>query len=1313
MATLLLAAAGSAVGGAIGGSILGVGAATIGQAAGAVVGGLLDQKLLGRGSRSVDVGRARSLRLQTSTEGTPVPRVYGRMRLSGTVIWSTRFLERVTERREGGKGGGGSSTKVREYSYSISLAIAVCEGPIDRVGRIWADGKEIDVRSVTYRVYTGDDAQGPDPKIEAVEGSGNVPHYRGTAYVVFEDLALGAYGNRIPQFSFEVFRAPGRDAGGLAGGLDPAAQGEPLTELIEAVALSPGTGEFALHDAVHRYVGPGGSTSAANVATTSGKADLEVALDQLQADLPACKCVSLVVSWFGDDLRCGRCTIRPKIEKAGRRSIPTSWTASGLTTDTAGLISQDADGTPIYGGSPSDASIIAAIEALKARGLEVMVYPFILMDVPSGNGRPDPYDEAAEQSALPWRGRITLDKAPGQPGSSDQTAAAAADVAAFFGTAAPSDFDLTGTLPVFHGAAGDWGLRRFVLHLAALAEIAGGVDAFCIGSEMRGLTQIRDGRTSYPAVEAFRQLAGDVKLLLPGAKLTYAADWSEYFGHHPAGGSGDHLFHLDPLWADPAIDFVGIDDYMSCSDWRYYPAHLDAASGVKSVYALDYLTSNVAGGENFDWYYASDADRLAQVRTPIVDTQHGEDWIFRPKDIEGWWENAHYNRVGGVRQTTPTAWLPEMKPVRLTETGCSAIDLGANQPNVFLDPKSSESALPHFSRGVRDDEMQRRFLQAKIGYWRDHGSRVSSVYGGPMLEADGIYVWTWDARPWPAFPNRTATWADGPNHRRGHWITGRVTASSLAETVASICARGGVADCDVNDLHGALTGYLVDRPATVREALQPLMTAFGFDAFESGGRIVFRMRGTGPDAVINTDRLIEVSDHGYAVELTREAEGESVDGVRYTFLDAESSYETATVEALLTGSAGIGVEDSSALIAMPRSQAQGVANRWLAEVTGARDEATLALPPSMLSLEAGDVVVIDDTSRQWRVERVERGEASSLELTRINAAQYLPSASEESSTSVDGILVPGPVEGIFLDLPLASDGEDTGARVVASAAPWPGAIDLYRISEGGSFSVVGQQRRPGLTGVVATTLQPGVAGYWQRVSFEVEMIEERVFSVSRLDVLAGANALAVETAPGLWEILQFREALLVGPHRYRLSHLLRGQRGTESAAGAEIAPGARVVVLDDAVLAPPIGIEDLGINVTYAFGDSRLSPDDPAYTRSVATPAGRGLVPYSPAHLRLSHQGDDTVFFWIRRTRIGGDSWFGTDVPLGEEAERYAVEVREGGGLRRSLSVSEPRFVYDAMMRAEDGITGPYSVRVAQLSVLMGAGEWRSIEVDD
>src|SRR5690606_39035194 len=140
-----------------------------------------------------------------------------------------------------------------------------------------------------------------------------------------------------------------------------------------------------------------------------------------------------VVGWFGDDLRCGHCTVRPKVEIANKVTAPNAWMVHGLTRGTAAVVTT-ALGRPAYGGTPSDDSIARAIRDLKRRGMSVVFYPFLFMDIPSGNALPGPWTGGVGQPAYPWRGRITCDPAPGRPGTVDQTAAAASQVAAFFGT---------------------------------------------------------------------------------------------------------------------------------------------------------------------------------------------------------------------------------------------------------------------------------------------------------------------------------------------------------------------------------------------------------------------------------------------------------------------------------------------------------------------------------------------------------------------------------------------------------------------------------------------------------------------------------------------------------------------------------------------------------------------------------------------------------------------------------------------------------------------------------------------------------------
>ena len=641
MATILLSAAGAAIGGSVGGTVAGLSSAVIGRAVGATLGRTIDERLMGQGSEPVETGKIERFRLTQAGDGAPIAQAYGRMRIGGQVIWASDFQETATT--SGGGKGAPPQPKVTSYSYSVSLAIAVCEGEIAGIGRVWADGEEVEIGALNMSVYTGSADQQPDPAMEAIEGPGMVPAYRGTAYVVMENLELEPYGNRVPQFSFEVVRAEQPGSTSYA---------EDLGQIVTGVALIPGTGEYALATTPVYYTDGPGSEWPANLNAALGQTDFVASMAALRDELPSCGAASLVVSWFGNDLRCGSCQVVPKVERAEYDSNTMPWSVSGATRATAEAMAQTED-RPIYGGTPADAAVVEAIRHMNAEGKDVMFYPFILMDQQSGNGLPDPWTGAADQPHLPWRGRITLSAAPGQPGSPDGTAGAEAEVAAFFGTATAADFAV-GDGEVTYSGPEEWGLRRFILHYAALCAAAGGVSSFCIGSEMRGLTQIR-GAGGFPAVQALRDLAGEVRSLLgPATKIGYAADWSEYFGYQPQDGSGDRYFHLDPLWADDDIDFIGIDNYMPLSDWRDGDDHADAQAGWDRIYDLDYLKANIEGGEGYDWYYHSQEAEAAQIRTGITDEAHGEPWVWRYKDMRGWWENSHHERIGGVRQATPT-----------------------------------------------------------------------------------------------------------------------------------------------------------------------------------------------------------------------------------------------------------------------------------------------------------------------------------------------------------------------------------------------------------------------------------------------------------------------------------------------------------------------------------------------------------------------------------------------------------------------------------------------------------------------------------
>ncbi|MFN3614249.1 MAG: glycoside hydrolase TIM-barrel-like domain-containing protein, partial [Rubrimonas sp.] len=734
------------------------------------------------------------------------------------------------------------------------------------------------------------------------------------------------------------------------------------------------------------------------------------------------------------------------------------------------------------------------------------------------------------------------------------------------------------------------------------------------------------------------------------------------------------------------------------ADWRDGEDHLDAAAG--SPHSLAYLQAGVEGGEGFDWHYASEADRIAQRRTPITDGAHGEPWIWRYKDVRSWWSMLHHDRRGGVRSVEPTAWVPMSKPVWFTEFGCPAVDKGANQPNVFHDPKSSESALPWFSDGTPDHHMQRRYLQAVTDYWSDPARNpVSPIYGGPMISMDRCFAWTWDLRPWPDFPLRREVWADGDNHRLGHWLTGRTASAGLAETVAEICLEAGVRDVDVSGLQGVLPGYQQTAVQSARSALQPLMLAFGFDAVETGGKVRFVQRGARPAMVVDpADCVAPGHDRPATLAVTRAAAADAPDAVRFGYLAADGAYETATVEARFAQGVAR-VEAAAASLALDAATASLIAARWLSEARLAGDEAIFALPPSAARLEPGDVVAAPFGPRQasFRVERIEdRGERRVLARRSDRPA---PSAVAATAVAAPRLRSVEPVEALAFEAPDAE-----GLRVAVWADPWAGPVAVFD-ERAETLAAVATIHRPAAAGLLVAPAAGTAATVRQEGRGLLAQFTARPPG-------PGSGLAALLHQEGV-ELFHFERAEPVDADVYRLSGLLRGLHGTEFLAAAPLAAETPLVVLDDAVATLAWGTTPLGGTRRLRCVPAHLPPDHHGARAVSVARADPALRPLSVAHLRATPDEDGAVTLaWVRRTRDGGDAWGEVEPPLAEETERYRVRVLSGDRTLRIEDTSSPAFVYTAAMRRADATQGPLIFAVSQLSARFGPGVEKRIAVD-
>jgi len=699
-----LASIGGSIGKCFGGGIL----STIGRYAGRMLGNYLEHRMLHRTSITHRFTNIKDGFYITRAEyGTPIPLIFGKMRVPGQIIWagnvhSEQNTSTTTQHIK--KQHLTLNKHTIALEYYANFAMALCEGEITEIARVWFDDQVINLGQYNFRLYKGDEEQLADSLIANLS-EGSAPAYRGLAYIVFERLPLADFNDTIPNLSFEITRKSNIK------------QEHSVEDLVKAMVMIPGSGEYVYDTIIQKKsvllpFGAAMSTTTINSHNHYNIANSIHSLNQLQMTCQNVEWISPVVCWFGDNTDARNCTIKPAVEfKDVNLSYSEEWLVAGYNRETAYEITKDNFNNPLYGGSVNDASVVRYLMEIKQRQLNIMFYPMFFLDVPN----------------KPWRGRLTTESRY-----------------------------VTDFFQKKHG------YNDFILHYANLVKDH--IDAFVIGSELIGLTRIHNG-DNFPAVSELIKLAQLVKQIVgPNVLVTYAADWSEY--HHTEGG----WYNLDPLWASPDIDFIGID--------AYFPV----TKAVSSTITPEEIANGWANGEGYDYYI----DYTDNSKHPL---QPQYAW----KNIRYWWENNHKNPNGEITQ-----WQPRSKLIWFTEFGFPSIDKASNQPNVFFDPKCIDGGIPRHSNGSTDFSIQRKAIRAFLEYWR------TQEYIGEM------FLWTWDARPYPAWPHMKF-WKDGNLWEKGHWVNNKFGASSLASILLEISHRCGIniTNIEVSSVDEAVEGFVL------------------------------------------------------------------------------------------------------------------------------------------------------------------------------------------------------------------------------------------------------------------------------------------------------------------------------------------------------------------------------------------------------------------------------------------------------------------------------------------------------------------------
>ena len=294
-----------------------------------------------------------------------------------------------------------------------------------------------------------------------------------------------------------------------------------------------------------------------------------------------------------------------------------------------------------------------------------------------------------------------------------------------------------------------------ILHYAHLCAAAGG--------RRRLPDRLGDARADHDPRAARRPIRRcrpsaiwpptSASILGAGTKLSYAADWSEYFGHQPGDGSGDVFFHLDPLWADAEIDFVGIDNYMPLSDWR------DGCDHARRRRLRRRSTTATTCRRTSPAARASTGSTPA---TPTAPRRPGRRSPTARPASRGCSATRTCAPGGRTRTTTARAASRAARRRRGSRSrsrsgspsSAAPRSIAARTSRTCSSTRSRRRASCRTSRAAgATTRSSGRYLEATYLWWGEPANNpVSPVYGGRMLRVAECAAWTWDARPYPFFP---------------------------------------------------------------------------------------------------------------------------------------------------------------------------------------------------------------------------------------------------------------------------------------------------------------------------------------------------------------------------------------------------------------------------------------------------------------------------------------------------------------------------------------------------------------------------------
>jgi len=1252
MAELVIAAAGAAIGAAT----LGTGVVALGMTGTAIgwsVGSMLGSTLFAKGQNQQGP-RLGDLRVAGSEYGQVIPWVAGSPRIAGQIIWASNKRE-IANTQSVGKGGGGGS--VTTYTYEVDLLVLLTENQIQGVSRIWSNGDLVWNGTVSppktkegtwseVRIYTGSSTQLPDPTYEAAVGVGNAPAYRGRGYVFIRSLQLGTSGV-IPNLTFEI--------AGTVAEVPQYTVDVPLTRSL--------TEQFGTNTVI---------IDSFNLAS----------LHERETDIN-----SNGLKIVGQNDNSGR-----------------GFYGISIGTNSFGFFNE-----PMYTHTQGTSCTVSAkiSDLLLMRDEDRGIY--ITIDTPfrvnfrfasfvsgeiSLHYRNDQNIPFSSPIANVWRWELVY---------SYSTTTQVVQIPNI-----GSNFDIKiefdDVLKVHNCYINDTLVHTFNYginsNLSTIFEISSNSYN---GSNLPNYIQpnwrisniriIGDATSSVQLVgiNSVGQVISELMKRAGYSDSRTDSDFiiSEFYGEEtPAVQPKIGVPFTDP--SNP-LQQTGEDlsNILPSSGYSLDPPILDVTSdGIKIVEKnettvgylyIEELPTNVG-------MYIHTAGEECQVSASINNINYRIGAVFNDS-LEVFQLPLRFNPLSLNSQDTSirVIWIGSENKWKVIE-------------RINVAPFIIETEIPYLSSKTNFE----------LRYVISDTQRLITIHA----DDQEIYSRDYD-NAWLNFHSIRGTFHE--SRKRGE-DSEDLNIESSSFRLSNFFINNKVGPILPVVRSKPLRAFAVSQVSPTRSSLDQLKNTFFFEVSKTD-KISIKERQVEPVLTIPWEDL-GTSESGFVEPLSMKlgSDLEIPAQVALSYNNMESDYHISTEYSDRLISTQASTTPIQLPIGMIPSEAKGVVDALLMDQVSSRITTTIRVPLKYARLENGDVFeVIDYNGRTFRLRVISKKDSvTTIELECVLDDVGVLQSAAITDNSYVSITDPADLANTIyevLDIPILRDADNEAGYYVAVASEklqasdeWDGAVYVESFSNDifEQKFITGENCVLGTCNNILTDFTEGNV-FDEYSILEVTVRGELVSSTRELML----NNLSINVALVGSEIIRYRNAQLLSStqftNTYRLSGLLRGQRGTEWVISTHVS-NERFVELGTKLRRVNSLITQIDLpRQVKAVTLNKLLSDVPS--RSF-TDTAIGLKPFSPANLTAVYQNNDIRVSWQRRTRLitryGGS--VGTYVPLGEVSEQYRVRIFKNSTLIRTETIATPEYLYTSAIA--DGFTtgDQITFEVSQISAIVGAG---------